>query len=381
MDEKQIAEIVAKAVESTTQAVSEKFEAKLQESQTEIVKLAQEMKTIAVGKDAIDDAPKHVKQALFLQGVITGDIDKMKKAYKSFDKDDALKMLQKSMSEGTGSAGGYAVPPEYRQEINRVVEEYGIARQVCRVIPTRSNIVYSIASNANVTVTVVGENTAITPADPSYAQKTHTVKGLKALTYISQELLDDAVSSPSLIADLNIQYGEALAGYEDDKFINGTAGVSPNFSGFLENPTSVVATGHVTFSAITYDDILKLYTSLSMAKRRNSVFIAHRTAQRYLLGLMDSNNRPIFTNEGIIPKLFGIPLYESEYAPSTDGTNKPFLAFGDFKKSYQFADRQQMRMSIDSSEKFGEDRTGIKVVERISIQPIFAANIAVLKTA
>jgi len=95
--------------------------------------------------------------------------------------------------EGTTTAGGFLTPDLLSADLVYLREQYGIARQKCRIVPMTSDVQLVPNATASTTVVYPGENTAITPSDMTFAQISLTAKKMAILTIVSKELNEDSV--------------------------------------------------------------------------------------------------------------------------------------------------------------------------------------------
>ena len=82
---------------------------------------------------------------------------------------DALSVF-KTMTEGTGSAGGFIVPEEFAAEVFRVVEDFGLVMKLGRKFPMSSDTLNVPRLSSSVTMYWPGETGAGTPSQPVFEQ-------------------------------------------------------------------------------------------------------------------------------------------------------------------------------------------------------------------
>ena len=122
-----------------------------------------------------------------------------------------------------------------------------------------------------------------------------------------------------LVKRLAKNFGRA----EDNGFINGTGENMP--TGILAE-TSGAEVG-VTTTALTYDDVIRLYFSVKPEYRRNGVWLMNDETALALRTLKDDAGQPIWNQSN--DTILGKKVYISEFMPGAESGSKP-IAFGDF---------------------------------------------------
>ena len=314
-----------------------------------------------------------------------------------FSKDrEALDALStKAMTGGTAADGGYLVPDEFRSEVIRLVEDFGIVRKLARVIPMKRDTLNLPKVSTSVTVYWPGEATAGTASQPVLAQVQLLAKTLVGLTPCSNELLEDAdVDTIEMLVEL---FAEAIAGEEDNQ---GLVGSGSPFTGIMSasGTTLVTApTGHSTFTLLDLDDYRDLITQVRTTVLSGSCFVMHR-AQWGLIQKLKENSQhvgafqnPIITTTaptgvGIAGYLWGYPVYLSEKMPSTTGVSTKVVFFGNLRYLY-LGDRKQVTMSISQDATVGgvnlfeANMSAVRITERIGMTVGLASAFAILRTS
>lgn len=122
-----------------------------------------------------------------------------------------------------------------------------------------------------------------------------------------------------LVKRLAKNFGRA----EDNSFINGNGENMP--TGILAEVGG--AEVGVTATALTYDDVIRLYFSLKPEYRRNGVWLMNDETALALRTLKDDAGQPIWNQSN--DTILGKRVYISEFMPSAESGSKP-IAFGDF---------------------------------------------------
>lgn len=167
-------------------------------------------------------------------------------------------MEHKALAEGTGSAGGYMVPPDWMPDILQLFRGVTVVRAAGpRIIPFGSQM-NQVQLSTGATAYYTAENAAITPSQETFSQVTLlTPKNLTGLVPVSNYLLNDTTrgdidrditaSAEDLIRqDLSV----VMALKEDKNFLMGNPGTetgSPtgitNISGIVSNPLNPTTNG------------------------------------------------------------------------------------------------------------------------------------------
>ena len=98
-----------------------------------------------------------------------------------------------AMSEGTDSAGGFAVPDPLSATIIDLMESYGVVRRFADPFTMSSDTQAIPKLSSDTTVYYPAEGAAITASDLTLAQVSHTARKYAQLTIMSTELAEDAV--------------------------------------------------------------------------------------------------------------------------------------------------------------------------------------------
>ena len=186
---------------------------------------------------------------------------RLKKWLKAVQTKDAVTLAQvKALSEGTGSAGGYLVPDEFRLDVIREAELHGVLRKNAFIFPTTVDTINLNSDAGSVTVAWTGENTQVNASQFTLGQTTMSIKKAAGITAISNELLEDAQFP--IVQYLATLFGEKLAEAEDSQGLIGTG--SP-FTGLIGGLTGINTYTMSTSSIldITADDLLSLVMSVA----------------------------------------------------------------------------------------------------------------------
>jgi HK97 family phage major capsid protein len=293
---------------------------------------------------------------------------------------------EKTLTVGVPADGGYTVPEDFRPELIRLVEEYGIARKYCTVIPMSVPEVVTPSLTSGVSVTWPNEAAAITEDQPAFGQVKLSAKKMAALVPLSSELLaDSSLAMSNLIINL---IGESIAAEEDRMaFVGGVDENSDPFDGILNTTgvnSVVMGGGDTTFADITADYLLDMTDSISRSARKGAMFFINRTVLNVIRKLKDSAGNYIWqapSAEGP-GTIWGYPYADIDEMPALTDTavSTPFVIFGNPRHMY-LGDRQDVNFARSVHYKFNQDMVHIRATERVAFTCAIPTAFTVLTTA
>jgi len=300
-------------------------------------------------------------------------------------------MEQHAYTEGSPTAGGYLVPDEFRTEVIRVANEYGVVRREANVFGFGGDSLYLNAENAVPTVAWTDEAAQIAESTGSFTQPSISIKKLAAISAMSNELFADSkVDIVSLIAT---QVGEGMAEKED---LAGFVGDGTSTYGSITGLTnlSISSTTHTlagtSINNIKADDLLDVQYKLAAKYRRGAIYVMHPTIFSIVRKVKDSSGAYVVsmpTDANQNPTIWGYRVVESEAMPSTDASGSVFIGFTNVRRHLYVADRQAMELSIGregvvgSSNLFEKDMSAVRLTERLGMTWVLSSGVAAIKTA
>ncbi len=300
-----------------------------------------------------------------------------------FTKDDAM---VKDLVEGRDPDGGYLVREEYRNTLLMLMEQYGVARQACTVIPMKTTELIMPKLTGGVQVYWIGEGQTIPTTQPSFGEFRMTIKKLAALVPMTSELLDDSsIAIANLLANL---FAQALAKEEDRVVFTGNVSVSDPFNGVLYDPgtrTYTLPATKTAFTDITADDLANITTMQTNTLSEGAKFYMHRTIFNILRQKKDTQGNYIWANptsKGEPGMIWGYPYEVVESLPTITGTGagKPFLFFGNLKH-YYIGDRKQLTVARSEHVGFTQDKIFLRILQREGMAYALPETGVVIKTA
>lgn len=241
----------------------------------------------------------------------------------------------------TGAAGGYAVPPAFRNKIIEVMKQVGNVRAVADHIDTESgvNLPWPTLDDTNNVGAILGENTQVTDQDFTLGQASldaymYTSKQVR----LSWQLLQDA--GFDLEARLARLLGTRIGRIQNMHFTTGTGVSQPDGIATGAVVAKQGATGQTT--TVTYDDLVDLTDGVDPAYLGgdNCGWMFGQTFRRAVRKLKDSQNRPLWepsVQAGSPDLLLGYGITLNNDMPAPAASAKSAL-FGDFREGYVVRD-------------------------------------------
>lgn len=256
------------------------------------------------------------------------------------------------LQTSTDTKGGYLAPVTLSNQLIKFLDDMVWIRRLSNVLPPLGQSVSlgvpswdTDPGDADWTAEVPGSD--ISEDDTAAVGKREFVPSLLTkLVKISMKMLRTGVVDVESLVAQRLAYKFAVT--EEKAFLTGTGAQQP--LGIFTASTSGVSTSRdVTASATTSfngDDLKNMVYNLKMAYRNNAAWVMHRDAVKMAAKLKDSSGQylwnlgPVGTQlNGAEPgTLIGIPVYESEFAPSTFTTGQYVAILGDFRAGYWIAD-------------------------------------------
>jgi HK97 family phage major capsid protein len=239
---------------------------------------------------------------------------------------------------GTGSAGGYLVPPEFRDTMVETMKWYGPMLQVSEVITTDTGATLPWPTNddtANVGA-ILAENTAMTEQDVTIGTANidaymYTSKLVRA----SYQLMQDR---PDFDTWLARKLGERIGRIWNQHFTTGTGSSQPD--GIVTSAT-VGVTGTGSFGStggVAYTNLVDMVESLDPAYGggQGLTWMMHQTARKALRKLTDTQNRPLWEpsmQAGTPATLLDYAVQLNNDMPTLAASSKSIL-FGNVREAY-----------------------------------------------
>lgn len=335
--------------------------------------------------DRLDDEAKFLKTTQFLNCLVKGDAEGLKKIEKETIEAGQARRKAAYMNESTGSEGAYLVPEEFSNEILRLTDVYGVVRANARILPMKYDTLHVPAALGDPSTHWTNEASQIYGTAPTFREIILNVKKLATLPTMTNEFLEDAnVDIINYLADL---IAMQLAIQEDTQ---GLIGVGSPFVGVINGtgcPTYIQAgTG---FECLSYQDLVKLPSRIKTSAQANAKYYLHRSMIAQVHSLITTAGAPIFP--GAPNSILGYPMVSSEVLPGightayqTDATT--YAIFGDLRKALLMGERGSLRMKLITEGTVGannlaeKDMVALRVIERICFGVALPSAVCIIKS-
>lgn len=284
----------------------------------------------------------------------------------------------KAQSEGTTTAGGFTVPDPLSSDLIYLREQYGVARQNCKIYPMSSDTLAVPNGTGSTSVYYPNENAAITPSDMTFSQVTLTAKKMAILTQVSKELAEDSIIDFG--ATLARDMAFAMAKEEDRVVFKNTVDATSGIDGILYAVSNLDGTKTNIGNAVVFTTAQTPAFSPALADLRamvgkvptyatNAKWYMHKRiwfdaiAPR-LDALSGNNIADLQQAYGDNPTLYGWPVVFVQNMPSTLAASTPYILLGDLSAGTVFGDRRGVTIEVSDQYYFNVDSLAFKATSR-----------------
>lgn len=347
-NDSQIAELKAGIHDPTRETTIQNINAAMTAMQSQMTEIAVKAAAFEMGgSNKVDkDAEAHRQgfEAFFRKGVDAGlrDLE-----------------VQARLTTQSDPDGGFIVPFEMEQSIDRVLSKMSAMRSLATVRQIGASSYKKLVNKGGTSSGWVGENGARAETNtPSLSSLDFPVMELYAQPGATQKMLDDnSMSIENWLADeVAIEFSEQ----EGDAFINGNGVSKPRGilsydmvanASYAWGKTGFIKTGAAADFAATSpaDSLIDLIHSLKRGYRQNGSFVLNDLTVAKIRKFKDVDGQYLWQ-----PSLqVGAPSTLLGYAAETDdnmpdvGAGTFPIAFGDFKRAYLVIDRVGIRVLRD----------------------------------
>lgn len=295
-----------------------------------------------------------------------------------------IKRIMNSFGSAVPSDGGFLIPESLRSELLRVALESAVVRSRARVVPMETlTVPYptidSVTNSGSVFGGVTGywteEGARLTQSSPKFGRVTLTAKKLTIYAEIPNELFTDSLLS--LQAFMDQSFPEALSYFEDVAFIRGTGVGEP--LGFLNAPAgvSVAAESGQASGTIVWENLASMFARMIPSSLNRAVWIANIDTFKQLATMalsVGTGGSAVWMGAGAAANaaeappmtILGRPVIFTEKVNSVG--NAGDINFVDLGY-YLIGDRQAVQSETSTHYQFGNDKTAVRVIERVDGQP------------
>lgn len=245
--------------------------------------------------------------------------------------------IQNAAGVGTGAAGGYTVPPAFRDKFVEVRKAFGPMLQEAEVIETDTgaNLPWPTNDDTGNMGAILAENTQVTEQDVTFG-----TASLDAYMYTSKlvraslQFLQDSPNGDTWLAR---KLGERVGRILNNHFTVGTGTAQPD--GIVTSATvGVTGTGSfATTGGVTGDQLIDLTESLDPAYASGDLkFMLHQSARKAARKLKDSQGQYLWQpalQQGVPSLIAGYPFVINNDMPTLAQSSKSVL-FGDIRAAY-----------------------------------------------
>jgi len=260
---------------------------------------------------------------------------------------------QKSVGSSTDAIGGYAVPREIDEKIDKTLVAISPIRGIANVVKVGSAGYRKLITTGGTPSGWVAYEAARPMTNtPTFSEIVPAAGDLYANPAASQQMLDDAMFDVEvwLANEIATEFARA----EGYAFVKGTGTSQP--LGFLSSPTASTADGVRPQGTLQFqgtgvsagfpasnpqDKILDLVQSLRPPYRQGAVFVMNSATATAVRKFKTTDGAYVW-QPGLVSgqpaMLLGYPVIEAEDMPDV-AANSLSIAFGNFKAGYTIAER------------------------------------------
>lgn len=238
----------------------------------------------------------------------------------------------------TGAAGGFTVPPAFREKLVQTMLAWGPMLRMAEPLETESGVNIPWATNDDTANegAILAENTQITEQDVTLGQNSlDAFMYTSKLVRVSWQLMQDNPNFDSWLAG---RLGERLARIYNRHATVGTGTSQPDG---LFNPAATI-TGSGSFATtggIAYANLIDLMEAVDDAYLQSlgdAGWMMHQTARKAIRKLVDLQNRPLWepsVQAGTPDQLLGYSVAINNHC-ATLAQNSKSLGFGSVREAY-----------------------------------------------
>lgn len=286
-----------------------------------------------------------------------------------------------AQSEGDNAKGGFTVPTPLSSELINLVEQYGVARNVCRRIVMGSETWSVPKVVGHTTIYYPAEAEALTASDMNFSQVSLTAKKMAGLVKMSTEISEDSIISmtDTIVRDLAWGFSKA----EDENLFTG----GPIYTGGITGETANVnsATSVVDVPSITLEDLVAVTAGVGQERGLNNKWYMSPTLWNgQVRDLLNAAGGNADTNlaAGVSRSLFGYPVeLVNAMSGAAAASGDLLCVFGDLGVSHYFGDRRNLNFQYLDQLFAVNDQVGIKCTQRIDIAGVNPEVLSLLSVA
>jgi HK97 family phage major capsid protein len=279
---------------------------------------------------------------------------------------------------GTGKAGGFAIPEQFRPTLLDVAPQTAIVRPRAQVLPageppdaklSMPSLDQTSAQNiyGGAVVTHTGEGVTMTETDLKLREISWEPKEMTAYIVATNKVLVNWSGASAL---LESQLRKAMAGSEDYDFLRGD-GINKALG--ITNCAAAILYGRAGANAISWADVYGMFSRLKMGG--SPVWLASQTIIPQLAAMVDAGSHAVWISgsgigtgaaQNLPGTLMGIPIVFAERLPAL-GT-KGDLILADLSY-YVIKDGSGPFVSWTEHLWWASNKSGVKIVWNVDARP------------
>jgi HK97 family phage major capsid protein len=280
--------------------------------------------------------------------------------------------------ESVGADGGFAVPPDFRDQImQRIFAEDSLLGRCDQQTSSGNSWTAPVDETTpwgtnGVKAYWESEAAAITQSKPSLRELNVRLHKLASLVPVTEEMLEDA---GSIDGYLRSKMPEALDWSTSMAIAWGTGVGQPQ--GFMRSGAlvTVAAEGSQTADTINANNIVKMYARMPVRSRRTAVWLIHPDAEPQL-PLMTLANQPVYMPPGGLSQapygtLMGRPVIPHQVCETVGDLGD--IMFVDLAQYLAVRKASGIRLQTSMHLWFDQDLMAFKATLRLAGQPWWSA--------
>ena len=265
--------------------------------------------------------------------IITGPTGTERKAFVSFLQGGDFD--KKALTVANDAPAYVLAPEEISGEFIRNLVEYSPIRAIADVRSTASHTILLPKRTGITNALWVGETTARTGSEPTFAQSEIAVKEIATFVDLSLRMLED---SGNVEAEVRLALAEDFGMKEAVSFVNGATAVEPQ--GYM-TAAGIAETNNGHATILSPDALIKLLYAMPATYRNRGAWVMNGTTLAVIRSMKDGNGNFLWQpsyQAGQPETILGRPVVEALDMPNIAAASTPII-FGDFKAGYRIYDR------------------------------------------
>lgn len=282
----------------------------------------------------------------------------------------SLKLNDTAMTQADGGAA--IAPEQFVTELEKDIAKEAVVYARVKKIPVSGagslGLPYESADASDASWTAEVPDSEITEDKTwKFGKRSLTPTDLTKFIKVSKKLL--ATSAFPIDTLAREKLAEKLTAAFENAIINGTGSDGQPLGLFTASANGINTDRDIEGTAslaISADDVMNMYMGLRPAYRRSAVWVMNTAVLKDVMKLKDSNGQYLWHESlrvGEPSTLMGLPVLESEYAPTGSGSAGAYVA-GDYVavlgdlSHYQFAYWKGLDITVANEKFAGTNQVG-----------------------